>query len=183
MHADMAGDDHLEPGQADAGVRQHGEIKRALGVGHVHHDLQRGRRHLPEIGGDAFERQAAFIDEPGVALGARDGHFGTIRNPVEAIAGADNGRHAQLARNDRGVAGAPAAIGDDGRGTLHHRLPVGIGHVGDEHIAGLDPIHVLDRAHDARRAAADFLANRTPFGEHRAACLQMEAFDLRGACA
>ena len=38
-----------------------------------------------------------------------------VLDQVERVAGADHGRHAELARDDRGVAGAAAAIGDDRR--------------------------------------------------------------------
>src|SRR3546814_8875807 len=43
-----------------------------------------------------------------------------------------------LARDDGRVAGTSAAVGDDGRGALHDGFPVGVGHVGDQHVAGLD---------------------------------------------
>ena len=36
------------------------------------------------------------------------------------------------------------------RGALHHRLPVRVGHVGDEHVAGLDAVHVGDRLRTMR---------------------------------
>ena len=183
MHADVARDDHLEPREANAGVRQHREIERALGVGDVHHDLERRRRHRAEIGRDALEFELAFVDETGVALGARHGDFSAVRHRVERVAGADDRRHAELARDDRGVAGASAAVGDDRGGALHHRFPVGIGHVGDQHVAGLDAVHVLDRADHARPAGADLLADRAALGEDFAACPEVEAFDLGRASA
>src|SRR3546814_1753953 len=52
-------------------------------------------------------------------------------------------------------AGAAAAVGDDRRRALHHRLPVGIGHVGDQHVAGLHAVHVVERAHHARHARSE----------------------------
>jgi hypothetical protein len=39
------------------GVRQHAEIEGAFRVGHVHHDLQRRRRHVAEVRRGALERQ------------------------------------------------------------------------------------------------------------------------------
>src|SRR3546814_1961104 len=51
-------------------------------------------------------------------------------------------------------------MGHDRRRALHHRLPVGIGHVGDQHVTGLHAVHVVERAHHARHAAADLLADR-----------------------
>ncbi len=76
---------------------------------------------------------------------------------VGRVAAADHRRNAQLARDDRRVAGAPAAVGDDRRGALHHRLPVRVGHVGDQHVARLDLVHlggiVRPRAPDRRRSS------------------------------
>jgi hypothetical protein len=38
-----------------------------------------------------------------------------FRTQFGGVAAADDGRHAEFARDDGGVAGAPAAVGDDGR--------------------------------------------------------------------
>src|SRR3546814_20389891 len=76
-------------------------------------------------------------------------------------------------------AGAAAAVGDDRRRALHHRLPVGIGHVGDQHVAGLHAVHVVERAHHARHAAADLLAARAALDDPVAALFQLESLDLR----
>jgi hypothetical protein len=59
----------------------------------------------------------------------------------------------------------PAAVGDDRARPLHHRLPVRVGHVGDEDVAGLDLVHVGDRVDDAHRAGADLLADRSALDE------------------
>ena len=91
------------------------------------------------------------------------------------VAAADHRRNAQLARNDGGVASAPAAVGDDGAGALHDRLPVRVGHVGHEHVAGLHLVHLGDVAHDAHRAGADFLANGTPLSQHGTGALELVA--------
>ena len=137
MDADVAGDDHLQARQADAGVGQHREVEGALRVGDVHHHLERRRRHLVEVGDVALEGQGARVDVAGVAFGAGNGDFLAVLDGVQCVAGADDSRHAQFARDDRGMAGAAAAIGDDGGRALHHRFPVGVGHVGDQHIARL----------------------------------------------
>ncbi len=179
----MAGDDHLQARQADAGVGQHREVEGTLGIGDVHHDLERRRRHLRQVGGGAFEGQGACIDEAGIALGATHRDLDAVGDGVEPVAGADDRGNAEFARDDRGMAGAAAAIGDDGRSTLHHRLPIGIGHVGHQNVAGLDAAHVGEIAHHARDAAADLLADRAAFGDHLAALLQVEALDLRGMAA
>jgi len=46
-------------------------------------------------------------------------------------------RDSALAGDDRGVAGAAAAVGDDGRGPLHQPAPSWVGHVGHDDVAGL----------------------------------------------
>ena len=98
------------------------------------------------------------------------------------IAAADHRRDAQFAGDDRRVAGAPAAVGDDGGGALHHRLPVRVGHVGDQHVAGLHVVHLGQRAHHAHPAGADLLADGAALGQHGAVALQLVAvLDL--ACA
>ena len=66
------------------------------------------------------------------------------------------------------MAGAAAPVGDDRAGALHHGFPIRVGHVGDQHIARLNLVHVLDVVHDADRAGADFLANGAARGQHGA---------------
>ena len=122
-----------------------------------------------------------MVDETGVAFGAGNRHGGAVGDRVQRIAGADDGGHAELARDDRRVAGAAAAIGDDGGGTLHHWLPVGVGHVGDQYVAGLHAFHVGQRAHHAGDAAADLVADRASFADHRTAATERVALDLGGA--
>ncbi len=180
VDADVAGDDHFQAGQADAGVRQLAEVEGAFRVGHVHHDLQRCRRHVAQIGGAALEIQLAGVDEAGVAFGAADGHFLAVLDHLGRIARADHGRHAQLTGDDGGVAGTPAPVGDDGRGTLHHRFPIGVGHVGDQHVARLHAVHVVQRLDHAGHARTNLGADGTAFGDHFALALQRVALDLGG---
>jgi hypothetical protein len=73
------------------------------------------------------------------------------------------------------VAGAPAAIRHDRRCTLHHRLPVRIGHVGDQHVAGLHAIHFRRIVNHTHRTRADLLADRATSCEHVRLTLQLEA--------
>ncbi len=78
----------------------------------------------------------------------RDGDLLAVAEQLGAPLGADDGRQAQLAADDGGVAGPAAAIGDDGRRLLHRRFPVGIGLVGDEDLAVAELVqvlHALDR--------------------------------------
>jgi hypothetical protein len=119
--------------------------------------------------------QQAVVNAAGVALGAAHGDQGAVLQLVGGVAAAHHGRNAQLARDDGGVAGAPAAVGDDGAGALHHRLPVRVGHVGDEHVAGLYLVHLADVVHQAHRAGADLLADGAALGQHRARALELVA--------
>src|SRR5699024_8394070 len=82
------------------------------------------------------------------------------------VAGADHGRNAECAGNDGRVAGAPAAVGDNGGGAFHHRFPVGIGHVGDQHVAGLHAIHLGDVLDVAHHAGAHALADGAALDQH-----------------
>ena len=60
------------------------------------------------------EVEQPVVDEAGVALGAGDGDLVGRRSSVRGgRAGADDGGDAELAGDDRGVAGAAAAVGDD----------------------------------------------------------------------
>src|SRR5262249_13710821 len=122
--------------------------------------------------------EQALVDVAGVALGARHGHLLALADLVGGVAAADHSRDAELAGDDGGVAGAAAAVGDDGRGALHDRLPVGAGHVGDQHVAGLHARHLARILDDARRPGADALADAAPGGEHaRAVALERVALD------
>src|SRR5699024_11478862 len=65
-----------------------------------------------------------------------------------------------------GMTGASTAVGDDGGGALHDRLPVRVGHVRVEHVAGLDAVHVGNGIDVAHRAGADALADGAAFDQH-----------------
>jgi hypothetical protein len=72
---------------------------------------------------------------------------------MRRIAGAHDRRHAELAADDGGVAGAPAVVGHDGGGTLHDRHPVRVGDRGDEHRPvdeAVDVLGALDQADPPR---------------------------------
>ena len=79
------------------------------------------------------------------------------------------------------MTGAAAAVGDDGGGALHDRLPVGVGHVGDQDVAGLNLLHVLEAMNHPRRAGADAVADATAGGQDRALGAQVIALqDVAG---
>ena len=75
------------------------------------------------------------------------------------------------------MAGPASAVGDDRRGAFHHRLPVGVGHVGNEDVAVADLVHLSRIEHQPRGAGADALSDAPPLGQHLSACLQLEALD------
>ena len=166
MDPDLAIDDELQPGQADALVGQPGEGEGLLGSADVHHDLDRYVGHRAELGALDGEVEQALVDQAGVTLGARDGDFAAVSEGLRAGAGADDGRDAELASDDRGVTGASAAVGDDRGGPLHDRLPIGVGHVGDEHLALDELVHLVDRGQHADGAGADLLPDRATLDQH-----------------
>ena len=140
-------------------LRNPGEVEGAVRVADVHHDLDRDLRQRVQLDLLALEVEQALVDVAGVALGARDGDFLALANAPGGVPAADHRGDPQLARDDGRVAGAAAAVGDDGGGALHDRLPVRIGHVRHQHVAGLHARHLGGVADDARRAAADALAD------------------------
>ena len=116
----------------------------------------------------------------GLAVGAGHGHVVAVGERVGGVAGADDGGNPQFAGDDRRVAGAPAAVGDDGGGALHDRFPVRVGHVGDEDVAGLEGGHLVDRGEDADAAGADALADGAALDQHPAGLVQAEPAQAAG---
>ena len=165
VDADVLVDDEFETREPDAFVRQAAELERELRIADVHHELGRHRRHLVERHFNDLDVELAFVHMAGVALGARHGDVSAVRQGARRIAASDHGRDAEFARDDRSVARASAAIGDDRSGPLHDRLPVGVGHVGDQHVARLDLLHLRGGFDEAHGALADLLSNRASGSE------------------
>ena len=116
--------------------------------------------------------ELAAIDVSGIAFGTRDGNRVAFIEHLGCIAAADERRDTELSRDDRRMTGTPAAIGDDRAGPLHHRLPVGIGHVGNQDVSCLDPIHLARRLDHPHRSRTDLLADCTPVGQRLAVLLE-----------
>ena len=104
------------------------------GAGDVEHEPRarggdaRSRRPRPRSYGRIPAVHVAFLT---LGAGHRD-HLRPSSSTCRSVAGADHGRHAELAADDRGVAGRTAMVGDDPGCALHDRHPVGVGHLGDE---------------------------------------------------
>ena len=184
MHADHAVDDEFQARQAHAFVGQLGEVKGAVRVTDVHHDFERQVRHgIHGVLAD-IEAQLAFEDKAGVTLGAGHGYALAIAQHVGGIATANHRRNTQLTGDDRCVAGTPAAVGNDGAGALHHRFPVRVGHVGNQHVAGLNFVHLGHVVNNLDRASTNALADGTAFHQYGAFFLKQVALhhiDVRAA--
>ncbi len=84
----------------------------------------------------------------------------------------DNRRNTQFARNDGGMASTPPSVGHNGTGTLHDGFPVGIGHVGHQHIARLDLVHFRNTVDQTYRAGTNLLADGAAFSQYSALALK-----------
>ena len=183
VDADHAVDDEFQTGQTNAFVRQPGKIEGPVRVAHVHHDLERRLGHLIQRNLVDRKLELSGVNHAGIAFGAGHGDVQAILEQFGGVTGADHRRNAQLPGDDGGVAGSAAAVGDDGRRALHDRLPVGIRHVGDEHITRLDPVHFRQIVQDPDLARADASADRAPGSQHLALARQFETFQRAGAAA
>jgi hypothetical protein len=138
---------------------QRGQAEGLVGIADVQHDPGGRPRKLRQIHAPALEGQDAWIDDAGLALRARHRDDSAVADAGRRPLRAHHARHAQLAADDRRVARPAAAIGDDGGRPLHHGLPVGIGHGGDQHLARLEPLQAGPVTDEPGRAHADLLAD------------------------
>ena len=130
------------PREADAAVRNAGKVEGAVGIANVHHYFDRQWRQSVEFDLLLIEVEHAVVDESGVTFGTGDRDGLALGDYAGRVSAADHRRNAEFAGDDGGMTGAPAAVGDDRRGAFHHRLPVRIGHVGDQHVARLHARHL-----------------------------------------
>ena len=114
MDADHAVDDEFQPGQADAVIGDGCEHEGPVGVADVHGELDWNVRQFFETDFVFLVTQSAPVDEALVSLRAGDGDFGAIGNVAGGVTAAHHGRNAQFAGDDGSMAGAAAAVGDDG---------------------------------------------------------------------
>src|SRR5262249_46295902 len=135
-------------------------------------DLHGDLRQRVELDLLALELELPFVHVARITFGTGDRDVLPFADGFRGISAAHDRGDAELARDDGRVARAPAAIRDDGGRALHDRLPVGIGHVRDEHVAALHARHVLHVLDDAGRARADALTDAAARGEDLRPALQ-----------
>ena len=128
-----------------------------LGIAQIDHDfgarpLQRAHRYASHL-----ERQGTVVDLADLAVGAADCDDTPGREALGRLFGPDHRRHAELARDNRRVAGAPAAAGDDRSGRLHYRLPIGAGRLSHQHLARVERGEVVLIRYDPNLAGGDLL--------------------------
>ncbi len=172
MGLDRLADDELHAREADAVVRQERGLEGQIRVAQVDHDLGGRPGHLAHVGAIDVEGDLARVDPRGIPLGAGNGDRLAGGNGRRAVARSNDRRDAQLTGDDRSVAGAPAAIGDDRGGGLHHGLPVRRRHVRHQHLARLEARQLLDVPDRARRSGGDHLADGSALRDDLALTVQ-----------
>ena len=172
VHLDAVIDDELQARQPHTVIRQEGIFKGLIGIAHIHHDFR--ARPVRRIQRNALDAEflCALVDLSGIALGATHRHAHAAADDLGGVATTHDGWNAQLARDDGGMTGASAAVGDDGGGGFHYRFPVGIGHVCHQHLAGAQFRHIGCGLDHVRCAARDTAANAFPGGQDLAARFQ-----------
>ena len=127
-------------------------MKARVGVPEVDHDLGPRPRQVRHLGAVHVEIHRAPVHAARFTLGARHRNDRAIGHAGGRVACADHSGDAEFAGDDRRVAGATAAVGDDRRGGLHDRLPVGRGRVGDQYLARLELGQMVGVLDPSRRA-------------------------------
>ncbi len=159
--AQCVGDHELGPQQANAVHGEGGHLFGVLGEGQVDIDPggQRSGSAQSRCGGGGgrghhCRRRHGSFGHRAVATVDRDEL--AVAQYGRGVAGAHDGRHSELARDDRGVAGHAPAIGDHRRRPAHGGHPVRAGHGRHEDLAGLQAVALVGRLqhpHDTGRPA------------------------------
>src|SRR5690625_1957828 len=176
VNVDVVVNDEFQSCKPDAVVGNLGKIERQLRVADVHHDLHADIRHFAPAHFFDLGFKQTIVNAAFIAFRTRHCDFRAIFEHVSGVGTAHNGGNTQFAGNDGGVAGAPAAVGHDGRGQLHDGFPVGVGHVSDKNVSTLDQVHLRYIPDDPHRTGTDFLADRAPGDQHIPRGLQAIAF-------
>ena len=175
VHTNVVVDDELEASQAHTRIGQLRKIEGQLGIAHVHHDFGFDLGQHASLDFTDFCFEQAIVNVTGIAFGTADGNQSALFQLFCGVAAAHHGRNTQLSRDDGSVASATATVGDNGAGTLHHGFPVRIGHVGHQHVAGLNLVHLTDVMHQAHRARTNLLTNRPALGQDGAFAFELVA--------
>ena len=141
----------------------------------------RGRARSPTSVRSTWKPTAPSVHAARITLGARHRDDRAIGHTRGRVAGAHHRGDAEFAGDDRRVAGATAAVGDDRRGGLHDRLPVGCGGVGDQYLAGLEFRQVREVLDPFHRTRGDPFADRAALGEYLAAAFEHIGLQRRHA--
>src|SRR5690606_12646306 len=165
-------DDEFQTSQTHTIVRNLREVKSQLWVTHVHHDFQADLGHLAPA--DFFDLgfQQTVVNTAFVAFSTRHRHFLAFFQHVRGVVATNHGGDAQFASNNRRMAGTAATVGDDSRSQLHDGFPVRVRHVGHQHVAGFDQIHLGGVRHNTDFARTDLLANGAACNQHVAGGFQ-----------
>ena len=166
MDADLAIDDKFHARQADAFAGQAGERESQFGIAHVHHDFHRRCGHVVQSDVADFHIQQTVVNKAGVAFGTRNRYFLAFLQDGRGVAATDYGRNTQFARNNRRMAGTSATVGNDGCRAFHYRLPIRVGHIGNQYVAFFHAVHLGSVFHQAHFALADLLADGPAFGQY-----------------
>ena len=81
------------------------------------------------------------------------------------------------------MAGTTTTVGDDRAGALHDRLPVRVGHIGDQNVTRLNFVHLGNVVDDAHAAGTNALTDGTTFNQHSALLFQQVTLHDVGAAA
>ena len=177
MHSDRKADDELQARKPYPGARQAREREGALRIAEVHRDLEGDLGHASDVHPPDLEIERSFVDEPSVPLGTGNGDFLRLGNSTRRVARADHRGNAELARDNGGMTGTSSAIRHDRGGALHRGLPVRVRHLGDQHIAGPNPVHLARVADRACPSRADSSADAATLDQHPSSFLQAIAFE------
>ncbi|CDE47926.1 unknown [Sutterella sp. CAG:351] len=161
MHADVVVDDELETGKTNTLRRDLLELESELRIADVHHDLHGDLGESALLHFFHVEVKLALVDVARIAFGAGHRHFLILSEEFGRVAAANHSRNTELTGNNSRVAGTAAAVRHDGGGTAHHGFPVGVRHIGHEHVTRLHAIHFLCGQNDADGARSDLLTNGT----------------------
>ena len=162
VRLNVIGDDEFQPRQPNAVIGNGREAERIFGIADVHQNFRVRLGKLIEGQFGNLEWESPFIHVADLAFGARNGDFLAGLERARRILASNDGRDAEFAGDDRGMAGAPALIGHNGGGFLHDGFPIGIGLVRHENFSVLEFAHAMRVKNEARFARPDRFANAVP---------------------